>query len=216
MRGRVACPAATAWPRAPCATACRGAAFGGSPMPWTAQALCDPAAGCSRIGDMLGSDRCAARHIATMCLGVVRHDAGSIDQTLARADHALRAVRRRLAGCPAVVGFPLMHGGTRASPCGRRRWRFVAVESPRSWGRVPARCAWRRIRAVVADALVFLNVTTGSVVPATATRGLTDWRKWMSAITYAVSFAIAGVAGMSGAPRPAELRYDASALEQGG
>lgn len=25
-------------------------------MPWTAQALCDPAAGCSRIGDMLGSD----------------------------------------------------------------------------------------------------------------------------------------------------------------
>lgn len=25
-------------------------------MPWTAQALCDPAAGCSRIGDLLGSD----------------------------------------------------------------------------------------------------------------------------------------------------------------
>ena len=25
-------------------------------MPWTAQALCDPAAGCSQIGDMLGSD----------------------------------------------------------------------------------------------------------------------------------------------------------------
>ena len=25
-------------------------------MPWTAQALCDPAAGCSRIGDLLGSE----------------------------------------------------------------------------------------------------------------------------------------------------------------
>ena len=71
--------------------------------------------------------------------------------------------------------------------------------------RVPARIRVA-VACVLVVALVMVNGYVAFVSPGdAATRGLTDWRKWMSAITYAVSFAIAGVAGMSGAPRPADL-----------
>ena len=71
--------------------------------------------------------------------------------------------------------------------------------------RVPARVRVA-VACVLVVALVMVNGYVAFVSPGdAATRGLTDWRKWMSAITYAVSFAIAGVAGMSGAPRPADL-----------
>ena len=83
---------------------------------------------------------------------------------------------------------------------------FVAVAPVLAWvlRRVPAQA--RVVAVCVAVAvLVVLNGYIAFVSPGEAARGLTDWRKWMSAITYAVSFALAGIAGMGQAPSVEEL-----------
>ena len=67
-----------------------------------------------------------------------------------------------------------------------------------------------RARVAVCSVLVIvvmaLNVYVAFVAPGdVAARGLTDWRKWMSAITYVIGFVSAGAAGMMPAPRAERL-----------
>lgn len=208
-------------------------------MPWTAQALCDPAAGCSQIGDMLGSDPTVlavlgiialmgawGNHVFFMISGF--YLIPSLARRSTQAGYwldALRGTVRRVLVIAvsvvlvAVVAFafdawvmPLVnvHLVWQWTLGIEFVWlyaAFVAVAPVLACllRRVPA-----RVRVAVACmlvvALVMVNGYVAFVSPGdAATRGLADWRKWMSAITYAVSFAIAGVAGMSGAPRPADL-----------
>ncbi|GAA0637710.1 acyltransferase family protein [Bifidobacterium pullorum] len=83
---------------------------------------------------------------------------------------------------------------------------FAAVAPVLAWllRRMPARARVAVVGVVVA-VVMLLNGYIAFVSPGDAARGLTDWRKWMSAVTYAAAFALAGVAGMSEAPRAADL-----------
>lgn len=208
-------------------------------MPWTAQALCDPAAGCSQIGDMLGSDPAVlavlgvialmgawGNHVFFMISGF--YLIPSLARRSTQAGYwldALRGTVRRVlviavsvvlvavvalafdAWVMPLVNVHLVWQWTLGIEFVWLYAAFVAVAPVLACllRRVPA-----RVRVAVACmlvvALVMVNGYVAFVSPGdAATRGLADWRKWMSAITYAVSFAIAGVAGMSGAPRPADL-----------
>lgn len=208
-------------------------------MPWTAQALCDPAAGCSQIGDMLGSEPAVlavlgvialmgawGNHVFFMISGF--YLIPSLARRSTQAGYwldALRGTVRRvlvIAVSVALVAVVALAFDAWVMPLVNVHlvWQwtlgiefvwlyaaFVAVAPVLACllRRVPA-----RVRVAVACmlvvALVMVNGYVAFVSPGdAATRGLADWRKWMSAITYAVSFAIAGVAGMSGAPRPADL-----------
>ena len=208
-------------------------------MPWTAQALCDPAAGCSRIGDLLGSDPTVlavlgiialmgawGNHVFFMISGF--YLIPSLARRSKQAGYwrdALRGTVRRVlviavsvvlvavvalafdAWVMPLVNVHLVWQWTLGIEFVWLYAAFVAVAPVLACllRRVPA-----RVRVAVACmlvvALVMVNGYVAFVSPGdAATRGLADWRKWMSAITYAVSFAIAGVAGMSGAPRPADL-----------
>lgn len=208
-------------------------------MPWTAQALCDPAAGCSRIGDMLGSDPAVlavlgiivlmgawGNHVFFMISGF--YLIPSLARRSTQAGYwldALRGTVRRVlviavsvvlvavvalafdAWVMPLVNVHLVWQWTLGIEFVWLYAAFVAVAPVLAcllW-RVPARIRVA-VACVLVVALVMVNGYVAFVSPGdAATRGLTDWRKWMSAITYAVSFAIAGVAGMSGAPRPADL-----------
>lgn len=208
-------------------------------MPWTAQALCDPAAGCSRIGDMLGSDPAVlavlgvialmgawGNHVFFMISGF--YLIPSLARRSTQAGYwldALRGTVRRvlvIAVSVALVAVVALAFDAWVMPLVNVHlvWQwtlgiefvwlyaaFVAVAPVLACllRRVPARIRVA-IACVLVVALVMVNGYVAFVSPGdAATRGLADWRKWMSAITYAVSFAIAGVAGMSGAPRPADL-----------
>lgn len=208
-------------------------------MPWTAQALCDPAAGCSRIGDMLGSDPAVlavlgvialmgawGNHVFFMISGF--YLIPSLARRSTQAGYwldALRGTVRRvlvIAVSVALVAVVALAFDAWVMPLVNVHlvWQwtlgiefvwlyaaFVAVAPVLACllRRVPARVRVA-VACVLVVALVMVNGYVAFVSPGdAATRGLTDWRKWMSAITYAVSFAIAGVAGMSGAPRPADL-----------
>lgn len=208
-------------------------------MPWTAQALCDPAAGCSQIGDMLGSDPAVlavlgvialmgawGNHVFFMISGF--YLIPSLARRSTQAGYwldALRGTVRRvlvIAVSVALVAVVALAFDAWVMPLVNVHlvWQwtlgiefvwlyaaFVAVAPVLACllRRVPARVRVA-VACVLVVALVMVNGYVAFVSPGdAATRGLTDWRKWMSAITYAVSFAIAGVAGMSGAPRPADL-----------
>ena len=208
-------------------------------MPWTAQALCDPAAGCSRIGDMLGSDPAVlavlgvialmgawGNHVFFMISGF--YLIPSLARRSTQAGYwldALRGTVRRvlvIAVSVALVAVVALAFDAWVMPLVNVHlvWQwtlgiefvwlyaaFVAVAPVLACllRRVPARIRVA-VACVLVVALVMVNGYVAFVSPGdAATRGLADWRKWMSAITYAVSFAIAGVAGMSGAPRPADL-----------
>ena len=208
-------------------------------MPWTAQALCDPAAGCSQIGDMLGSDPAVlavlgvialmgawGNHVFFMISGF--YLIPSLARRSTQAGYwrdALRSTVRRvlvIAVSVALVAVVALAFDAWVMPLVNVHlvWQwtlgiefvwlyaaFVAVAPVLACllRRVPARVRVA-VACVLVVALVMVNGYVAFVSPGdAATRGLTDWRKWMSAITYAVSFAIAGVAGMSGAPRPADL-----------
>lgn len=208
-------------------------------MPWTAQALCDPAAGCSRIGDMLGSDPAVlavlgvialmgawGNHVFFMISGF--YLIPSLARRSTQAGYwldALRGTVRRVlviavsvvlvavvalafdAWVMPLVNVHLVWQWTLGIEFVWLYAAFVAVAPVLACllRRVPARIRVA-VACVLVVALVMVNGYVAFVSPGdAATRGLTDWRKWMSAITYAVSFAIAGVAGMSGAPRPADL-----------
>lgn len=208
-------------------------------MPWTAQALCDPAAGCSRIGDMLGSDPTVlavlgvialmgawGNHVFFMISGF--YLIPSLARRSTQAGYwrdALRSTVRRVlviavsvvlvavvalafdAWVMPLVNVHLVWQWTLGIEFVWLYAAFVAVAPVLACllRRVPARIRVA-VACVLVVALVMVNGYVAFVSPGdAATRGLTDWRKWMSAITYAVSFAIAGVAGMSGAPRPADL-----------
>lgn len=208
-------------------------------MPWTAQALCDPAAGCSRIGDLLGSEPAVlavlgvialmgawGNHVFFMISGF--YLIPSLARRSTQAGYwrdALRGTVRRvlvIAVSVALVAVVALAFDAWVMPLVNVHlvWQwtlgiefvwlyaaFVAVAPVLACllRRVPARIRVA-VACVLVVALVMVNGYVAFVSPGdAATRGLTDWRKWMSAITYAVSFAIAGVAGMSGAPRPADL-----------
>ena len=208
-------------------------------MPGTAQALCDPAAGCSRIGDMLGSDPAVlavlgvialmgawGNHVFFMISGF--YLIPSLARRSTQAGYwldALRGTVRRvlvIAVSVALVAVVALAFDAWVMPLVNVHlvWQwtlgiefvwlyaaFVAVAPVLACllRRVPARIRVA-VACVLVVALVMVNGYVAFVSPGdAATRGLADWRKWMSAITYAVSFAIAGVAGMSGAPRPADL-----------
>lgn len=208
-------------------------------MPWTAQALCDPAAGCSRIGDLLGSEPAVlavlgvialmgawGNHVFFMISGF--YLIPSLARRSTQAGYwrdALRSTVRRvlvIAVSVALVAVVALAFDAWVMPLVNVHlvWQwtlgiefvwlyaaFVAVAPVLACllRRVPARVRVA-VACVLVVALVMVNGYVAFVSPGdAATRGLTDWRKWMSAITYAVSFAIAGVAGMSGAPRPADL-----------
>lgn len=82
---------------------------------------------------------------------------------------------------------------------------FVAVAPALAWvlRRAPRR-AVVPAAALLLAAVFALNAYIAFVAPGdVAARGLTDWRKWMSAVTYAASFAAAGVVGMTPAARGA-------------
>lgn len=208
-------------------------------MPWTAQALCDPAAGCSQIGDMLGSDPTVlavlgiialmgawGNHVFFMISGF--YLIPSLARRSTQAGYwrdALRGTVRRVlviavsvvlvavvalafdAWVMPLVNVHLVWQWTLGIEFVWLYAAFVAVAPVLACllRRVPARVRVA-VACVLVVALVMVNGYVAFVSPGdAATRGLTDWRKWMSAITYAVSFAIAGVAGMSRAPRPADL-----------
>ena len=208
-------------------------------MPWTAQALCDPAGGCSRIGGMLGSDPAVlavlgvialmgawGNHVFFMISGF--YLIPSLARRSTQAGYwldALRGTVRRVlviavsvalvavvalafdAWVMPLVNVHLVWQGTLGIEFVGLYAAFVAVAPVLACllRRVPARIRVA-VACVLVVALVMVNGYVAFVSPGdAATRGLADWRKWMSAITYAVSFAIAGVAGMSGAPRPADL-----------
>lgn len=85
---------------------------------------------------------------------------------------------------------------------------FVAVAPALAWvlRRAPRR-AVVPAAALLLAAVFALNAYIAFVAPGdVAARGLTDWRKWMSAVTYAASFAAAGVVGMTPAARGAAAR----------
>lgn len=208
-------------------------------MPWTAQALCDPAAGCSWIGDLLGSEPAVlavlgvialmgawGNHVFFMISGF--YLIPSLARRSTQAGYwrdALRSTVRRVlviavsvvlvavvalafdAWVMPLVNVHLVWQWTLGIEFVWLYAAFVAVAPVLACllRRVPARIRVA-VACVLVVALVMVNGYVAFVSPGdAATRGLTDWRKWMSAITYAVSFAIAGVAGMSGAPRPADL-----------